>query len=91
MCDVDGRFVQMVRDFIAGFPPTLSDIERMLNRNKIFVDRTKGISVLSKEDAIDWSCTGPVARASGVTRDLRKDEPYLSCQQIFLINQVQFW
>ena len=39
---------------------------------------TKGIGVLSKADAINLSCTGPVARASGVVRDLRKDEPYLA-------------
>ena len=44
----------------------------------IFIDRTKGIGVLTKEDAINFSCTGPVARASGVVRDLRKDEPYLA-------------
>jgi NADH-quinone oxidoreductase subunit D len=49
-----------------------------LNRNRIFIDRTKGVGVLSKEDAIDRSCSGPIARASGVTRDLRKDEPYLA-------------
>jgi NADH-quinone oxidoreductase subunit D len=49
-----------------------------LNRNKIFVDRTKGVGVLTKEGAINRSCSGPVARGSGVTRDLRKDEPYLA-------------
>jgi NADH-quinone oxidoreductase subunit D len=52
----------------------------LLNRNRIFVDRTKGIGVLTKEEAINRSCSGPVARASGVTRDLRKDEPYLAYQ-----------
>src|SRR5207249_2183664 len=51
---------------------------RMLNRNRIFLDRTRDIGVLSKEMAIDLSCTGPIARASGVVRDLRKDEPYLA-------------
>ena len=53
-------------------------MERLLNRNRIFVDRTQGVGVLTKEEAINRSCTGPVARASGVTRDLRKDEPYLA-------------
>ena len=53
-------------------------MERLLNRNRIFVDRTKGVGQLSKEEAIRRSCSGPVARASGVTRDLRKDEPYLT-------------
>ena len=51
---------------------------RLLNRNRIFIERTKDIGVLSKEDANNLSCTGPIARASGVVRDLRKDEPYLA-------------
>jgi NADH-quinone oxidoreductase subunit D len=50
----------------------------MLDRNRIFVDRTKGIGLLTREEAINRSCSGPVARASGVPRDLRKDEPYLA-------------
>ncbi|RPI83856.1 MAG: NADH-quinone oxidoreductase subunit D, partial [Planctomycetaceae bacterium] len=48
------------------------------NRNRIFVERTKGIGILTKAEAISRSATGPVARASGVTRDLRKDDPYLA-------------
>jgi NADH-quinone oxidoreductase subunit D len=76
--DVNNRFVQQVRDFVKGFPQAHADLVRLLNRNRIFIERTKGIGVLSKEDAINLSTTGPVARASGVVRDLRKDEPYLS-------------
>jgi NADH-quinone oxidoreductase subunit D len=53
-------------------------MERLLNRNRIFVDRTKGVGILTKERATNMSATGPIARSSGVTRDLRKDEPYLS-------------
>jgi len=58
-------------------PNAISDMERLLNRNRIFVDRTQGIGVVTRQDAIDWSLTGPMARASGVKRDIRKDEPYL--------------
>jgi NADH-quinone oxidoreductase subunit D len=76
--DVDDVFIEKVRDFIKDFPKTHADIVRLLNRNRIFIERTKGIGVLSREEAIDLSCTGPVARASGVVRDLRKDEPYLA-------------
>ena len=53
-------------------------MERLLNRNRIFIDRTRGVAVMTKQEAINRSCSGPVARASGVTRDLRKDEPYLA-------------
>jgi NADH-quinone oxidoreductase subunit D len=78
MYDIDDTFVQKVRSFVKGFPKAYHDIVRLLNRNRIFIERTKDIGVLSKEDAINLSCTGPVARASGVVRDLRKDEPYLA-------------
>src|SRR5437762_6545841 len=80
MYDVNDTFVQNVRAFVKDFPKTHADIDRLLTRNRIFVDRVKGIGVLSKEDAINLSCTGPLARASGVVADLRKDEPYLAYQ-----------
>jgi NADH-quinone oxidoreductase subunit D len=78
MYDADDLFIRKVREFIRTFPRTLDDMERLLDRNRIFVDRTKGVGVLTREEALSRSCTGPIARASGVTRDLRKDEPYLS-------------
>lgn len=82
MADVTEEWVELIRKFVRDFPKAHADIVRLLNRNRIFVDRTKGIGVLSKEDAINWSCTGPVARASGVLRDLRKDEPYLAYKDL---------
>lgn len=78
MYDVNDDFVRKVRDFVKGFPKTYADMVRLLNRNRIFIERTRGIGVLSKEDAINLSATGPIARASGVVRDVRKDEPYLA-------------
>jgi NADH-quinone oxidoreductase subunit D len=76
--DVDERWIEMVRAFVRTFPKAWEDVVRLLNRNRIFIDRTRDVGVLSKEDAINFSCTGPIARASGVVRDLRKDEPYLA-------------
>jgi NADH-quinone oxidoreductase subunit D len=70
--------IEKINTFLRTFPKTLDDMERLLTRNRIFVDRTKGVGVLSKADAINGGASGPVARASGVTRDLRKDEPYLA-------------
>src|SRR5947209_3454003 len=78
MLDVDDDWIAKVRDFVKQFPQAWNDVTRLLNRNRIFIERTRNVGVLSKEDAINLSCTGPVARASGVTRDLRKDEPYLA-------------
>jgi NADH-quinone oxidoreductase subunit D len=51
--------------------------EKLLTRNRIFVDRTRDIGVISKEDAIDYGLTGPNLRGSGVDYDLRKAHPYL--------------
>jgi NADH-quinone oxidoreductase subunit D len=76
--DVDDHWIAMLRDFVKGFPQAWHDVVKLLNRNRIFMDRTRGIGVLTKEEAINRSATGPVARASGVVRDLRKDEPYLA-------------
>ncbi|MFG0331065.1 MAG: NADH-quinone oxidoreductase subunit D [Phycisphaerales bacterium] len=71
-------FKTLVTRFIREeLPPALDDIETLLNKNRIFLDRTQGVGVISKDDAIAWSISGPVARSAGVPRDLRKDEPYL--------------
>jgi NADH-quinone oxidoreductase subunit D len=78
MYDVNGDFVRQVRDFVRTFPKAHTDLSRLLNRNRIFVERNKGIGVLTKAEAINRSATGPIARASGVTYDLRKDQPYLA-------------
>jgi NADH-quinone oxidoreductase subunit D len=76
--DATPLVIEKVRAFLKDFPATLDDMERLLYRNRIFRDRTKDVGVLTKEEATAYSATGPVARASGVTRDLRKDEPYLA-------------
>ncbi|HEX8340317.1 MAG TPA: NADH-quinone oxidoreductase subunit D [Tepidisphaeraceae bacterium] len=74
----EGEFRKMVHTFIdEELPAALEDVEKLLNKNRIFVDRTKGVGTISRADAIAWSLSGPVARASGVRRDLRKDDPYL--------------
>jgi NADH-quinone oxidoreductase subunit D len=78
MYDASPKAILMIRDFLKVIPKTFGDMERLLNRNRIFVDRMKGVGVLSRDEAINRSCSGPVARASGVARDLRKDQPYLA-------------
>jgi NADH-quinone oxidoreductase subunit D len=71
-------FKRMVKKLIhEEVPNAIRDLEKLLNRNRIFIDRTQGIGVITHDEAIAYSMTGPIARASGVKRDLRKDEPYL--------------
>jgi NADH-quinone oxidoreductase subunit D len=77
MQDMPAGWPGRVKEFLKRLPRALDDVEALLNRNRIFIERTKGIGYLSEADAIAWGWTGPLARASGVRRDLRKDEPYL--------------
>ncbi|HUU84522.1 MAG TPA: NADH-quinone oxidoreductase subunit D [Phycisphaerae bacterium] len=80
MHDMPAKWPEHVKNFCDLFkktPNALTDIETLLTRNRTFVERTKGIGFIDHDDAINWSLTGPLARASGVRRDLRKDEPYL--------------
>ena len=71
-------FKRLVKNLIHHEVPTaLQDVETLLYKNRIFLDRTKDVGVISHDEAIAWSLSGPLARASGVKRDLRKDEPYL--------------
>jgi len=78
MRDITPEVIQMIRGLLAEMPGVLHDMERLLARNRIFVDRTQGVGLLTREEAINYGCSGPVARASGLTRDLRRDEPYLA-------------
>ena len=78
LMDVNDSWIAQIREYVPEFLKAHADITRLLNRNRIFIDRTRGIGTLTKEEAINRSASGPVARASGVVRDLRKDEPYLA-------------
>ncbi|HAD11762.1 MAG TPA: NADH-quinone oxidoreductase subunit D, partial [Saprospirales bacterium] len=66
-----------INHLLKELPNGLKEFETLVMRNRIFMDRTQGIGVISKEDAIAWSLSGPMARASGIKRDVRKDFPYL--------------
>jgi NADH-quinone oxidoreductase subunit D len=78
MYDFNDKVIARVRKLLASLPKAISDMEKLLFRNRIFLDRTRGIGVMTKDDAIALSVSGPLARASGITYDLRKDEPYLA-------------
>ncbi|OJW12688.1 MAG: NADH dehydrogenase (quinone) subunit D [Planctomycetales bacterium 71-10] len=76
--DFNDRVLDRIRKVTTTFPKVYSDMSKLLFRNRIFLDRMRGVGKLSKADAIAMSCTGPVARGSGVHFDLRKDAPYLA-------------
>ena len=79
--DVPEGWVQQVDAFCDQFLPILEEILGLLSRNKIFLDRTAGVGVISRADAIAYGLTGPNLRGSGVAMDLRKDRPYSGYEQ----------
>jgi len=76
--DIPPGFDTAVREFLADCTVTIGEISKLLDKNKIFLDRMVGVGVISRESAISWGLTGPNLRGSGVERDLRKDSPYLA-------------
>lgn len=82
MYDLHPEFVTRVRAFITQFKNKVTELEDLVTNNIIFRNRTEGIGILSKEDAISFGCTGPVARASGVDGDIRKRFPYTGYEQL---------
>jgi NADH-quinone oxidoreductase subunit D len=69
-------FFARVKTFIDAFPEHIDEYENLLTQNPIFVNRTKGVAYISKEDALALAATGPTLRASGIDVDLRRDAPY---------------
>jgi NADH-quinone oxidoreductase subunit D len=76
--DIPSGFYPECRRFVDVMPKAITDYERLLTRNEIWLERTKGLGLLSADDAIALGQSGPVLRASGVDWDLRKASPYLS-------------
>jgi len=74
--DVDENVQQGIERFLDEFPAKVDEFESMLTGNRIWFDRNRNVGVLSREQALAWSLTGPNLRGSGVDHDLRKDEPY---------------
>jgi NADH-quinone oxidoreductase subunit D len=79
--DVPVEFDEAVRSFVKIMPSRVDQYESMLTKAPIFIDRTKGIGKLSKEDALNRGITGPILRAAGVPFDLRKARPYSGYEQ----------
>ncbi|TSD64592.1 NADH-quinone oxidoreductase subunit D [Inquilinus sp. KBS0705] len=67
-----------IRKFVKDYPAVLKEFESLFNRNRIFVDRTKGVAAVTAETALSYSWTGPILRAAGVDYDVRAMEPYSS-------------
>src|SRR2546427_1995886 len=75
--DLPEGFLSRLNKFLDDFGPSLTECDRLLTRNKIFVDRTKDVGVISKERAIAYALSGPNLRGTGFDTDLRPNHPYL--------------
>ena len=76
MFDIHPNFHRRVKEFIAHFKRKLPEYDELVTGNAIFKSRTRGIGYLSPEDAVSFGCSGPTARASGISCDIRKLYPY---------------
>jgi len=74
--DLPDKFIENSIEFLDYFEPQLEEIDGLLTTNKIFIERTADIGVLTQEKAINYGVTGPTLRGSGIPFDLRKNEPY---------------
>ncbi|NOY88851.1 MAG: NADH dehydrogenase (quinone) subunit D [FCB group bacterium] len=74
--DLPPDFDKLVRKVLETIPSHLRDYEDMLTNNEIFINRTRGVAVISADDAVNYSLTGPMLRGSGVNYDVRKANPY---------------
>ncbi len=74
--DLPEGWLPKVEKFVDELPKAIDEVEKLLTRNRIFLDRTEGIGTISKNDALAYGLTGPNLRACGIDLDLRKDKPY---------------
>jgi NADH-quinone oxidoreductase subunit D len=74
--DIPEEFLPAVEKLMKEMTPFLDEFDTFVKGNEIFIVRSKGVGVLTKEQAINCGISGPVARGSGVKRDLRKDDTY---------------
>jgi NADH-quinone oxidoreductase subunit D len=79
--DVPEEFEPAVREFLDFFPDRIKDYVALLKKNPIWLQRTKGIGVITADDAVAWGLTGACLRGSGVNYDVRKAMPYLNYEQ----------
>ncbi|MGE5734419.1 MAG: NADH dehydrogenase (quinone) subunit D [Acidobacteriota bacterium] len=80
--DLPPGWTDACRQFCKEVVVNIDESETFLTRNRIFVDRTRGVGVISREDAIDYGLSGPNLRGSGIEHDLRKAQPYLVYDQL---------
>lgn len=75
-CDANNEFLDKTYKFTEEFHRKVEEYETLIDRNRVWLKRTKGVGVITAEEAINWGLTGPILRGSGVYYDVRKFFPY---------------
>jgi NADH-quinone oxidoreductase subunit D len=104
--DFSPKAWRLINEFLQGFPPVLKEFEKLLMRNRIFIDRTTNVGPITGERALNYGFTGPNLRAAGVDYDVRVMNPYCSYEDFdfkipvgtkgdtydrFLIREEEMW
>jgi len=76
--DLPDGWLSRLDEILVQYEEFIGRIHGLMDRNRIFIDRTRNVGVISAEDAVSYGFTGPILRSTGVPRDLRKDAPYLA-------------
>jgi NADH-quinone oxidoreductase subunit D len=76
--DLPEGWLERLEEIFGEYEEFVGRVHGLIDRNRIFIDRTRDVGVISTADAINWGYTGPILRSTGVPRDLRKDTPYLA-------------
>ena len=79
--DLPDGFIPGLANFLDEFIPQLNEIDKLLTRNRIFVDRTRDLGLITKDEAITFGLTGPNIRGSGIEYDVRRAHPYLDYEK----------
>ncbi len=79
--DLPPAFLPLLEEFLRTFPPAFDEADRLITRNRIFVDRTRDVGIITREDAIAFGLSGPNLRGSGIDHDLRRKQPYLAYEK----------
>ncbi|MEY2511410.1 MAG: NADH-quinone oxidoreductase subunit [Verrucomicrobiota bacterium] len=79
--DLPETFIPQLEKFLDDFIPQLDEVDKLLTRNRIFVDRTRDVGVIPRDRAIAYALSGPNLRGSGVEHDLRRKHPYLDYEK----------
>src|SRR5262245_56367499 len=79
--DLPDGWIGSLRSWTARFPKDVDEFERLLTRNRIWLERTQNVGIIRKDDGIAWGISGPNLRAAGVEHDLRRAQPYSGYEQ----------